>query len=177
MRPVVVGATVRTRRIRIPAIGTDDLVLLNIGKERTALNCVTVRPIENARGKRIGTATVYWRAERKLCTANWYDPIRKAIIYLNDHAAEKISIERLASLANYSEAQFRRLFRELTQSSPSEYVMQVRINAAKTLLTTADRRMTDIAHETGFYDHAHFIRSFKAVTGQTPAAYRREQRM
>jgi len=147
-----------------------------VADRSTALNCVTVRPIENARGQRIGTATVYWRAERKLGTANWYDPIRKAIVYLNNHPTENIPVSRLAALANYSEVQFRRLFRELTQMSPSEYVMQVRLNAATTLLTTTDRLITDIAHETGFYDHAHFIRSFRAATGLTPAIYRKQHR-
>jgi len=147
-----------------------------VANRSTALNCVTVRPITGTAGKRIGTATIYWRAEKKLAVANWYDPIRKAIVYLNDHYAENIPVERLAALANYSEAQFRRLFRELMQLTPSEYVMQVRLNAAKTLLSTTDKLITSIAQETGFYDHAHFIRSFKAATGQTPAAFRRQQR-
>jgi len=145
-----------------------------VADRSTALNSVTVRPIENVRGKRIGTATIYWRAERKLGITNWYDPIRKAIVYLNEHYAENIPVERLAALANYSEPQFRRLFKELTQQSPSEYVMQVRLNAAKTLLTTTDKLIADIAHETGFYDHAHFIRSFRAAAGTTPAAYRKQ---
>ena len=145
-----------------------------VADRSTALNCVTVRPVVDAHGKRIGTATVYWRAERKLKTANWYDPIRKAVVYLNEHYNENVPVERLAKLANYSEVQFRRLFRELTQMSPSEYVLHVRLNAAKTLLATTDRLITDVAHETGFYDHAHFIRAFRAATGQTPAAYRRQ---
>jgi len=139
-----------------------------------ALNCVTVRPIADARGKRIGTATIYWRAERKLGSTNWYDPIRKAIVYLNEHYAENVPVERLASIANYSEVQFRRLFRDLTQMSPSEYVMQVRINAAKTLLMTTDKLIVDIAHETGFYDHAHFIRTFRANIGLSPAVFRKQ---
>jgi len=147
-----------------------------VADRSTALNCVTVRPIIGVSGKRIGTATIYWRAEQKLATANWYGPIRKAIVYLDEHYAENVSVSRLAALANYSEVQFRRLFRELTQQSPSEYVMNIRLNKAKTLLATTDKRITDIAQETGFYDHAHFIRSFRAATGLTPAVFRRQQR-
>ena len=147
-----------------------------VADRSTDLNCVTVRPVIGLDGSRIGTATVYWRAKQKQGIANWYDPIRKAIVYLNEHYAENVSVERLAELANYSEAQFRRLFKELTQMSPSEYIVQVRLNAAKSLLTTTDKRITDIALETGFYDHAHFIRSFRAATGQTPAIYRRQLR-
>ena len=50
------------------------------------LNCVTVRPVLSADGKtRIGTATIYWRAQRKMVAANWYEPVRKAVVYLNKH--------------------------------------------------------------------------------------------
>ena len=94
------------------------------------LNCVTVRPVLTRKGKRIGTATIYWRAQQKMRSTNWYDPIRKSIVYLNDHYAENITVERLAHISHYSVAQFRRLFHALTQLSPSDYIMHVRINAA-----------------------------------------------
>ena len=138
-----------------------------------SLNCVTVRPVLSVNGKRIGTATIYWRAQQKMKTVNWFDPIRKAVVYLNDHYAENVTVEQLARISHYSAAQFRRLFHALTQSSPSDYITQVRINAAKTLLRTTDKRVGDIAAETGFFDHAHFIRTFKRRTGLTPAQYRR----
>lgn len=146
-----------------------------VADRSTNLNCVTVRPVVSVDGKRIGTATVYWRAQQKMRTVNWYDPIRKAVVYLNEHYAESVTVERLAKIAHYSPAQFRRLFRELTQMSPSEYVTNVRINAAKTLLATTDRRISDIAADTGFFDHSHFIRAFSRIVGNTPAKYRRSR--
>lgn len=145
-----------------------------VADRSTALNCVTVRPVDGLDGTRIGTATMYYRADRKMRTTNWYDPIRKSVAYLNDHFAEDVTVEDLAALSHYSVAQFRRLFRTLTQMSPSDYIRHTRLNAAKTLLTTTDRCITDIALETGFYDHAHFIRTFKAATGKPPARYRAE---
>lgn len=137
------------------------------------LNCVTVRPVISTDGKRIGTATIYWRAQKKMAAANWYAPIRNAILHLNRHYTENPSIERLASIANYSPARFRRLFKEVTHLSPSDYVKNVRINAAKTLLATTGSRISDIAADIGYFDHSHFIRTFKALTGMTPAKYRR----
>ena len=106
-------------------------------------------------------------------TANWYDPIRKAVVYLDDHYAENITVEQLASISHYSVAQFRRLFHALMQMSPSDYIATVRINAAKTFLSTTDKRIGDIAIETGFFDHSHFIRTFKNIVGTTPAKYRK----
>lgn len=143
-----------------------------VADRSTALNCVTVRPIVGLDGSRIGTATTYCRANRRMRTANWYDPVRKSVAYLNEHLAEEVSVAHLAAIAHYSVAHFRKLFHALTQMSPNDYVRHTRLNAAKTLLTTTDRRITDIALEVGFYDHAHFIRTFRAATGLTPSRYR-----
>lgn len=138
-------------------------------------NCVTIRPICGLSGRRIGTVTMYYRAQRTLGMTNWYEPIRKSIAYLNDHYADSVTVGQLAALSNYSVAQFRKLFTKLAQMSPSAYITQVRVNAAKTLLTTTDRRITDIAAETGFCDHSHFIKAFRKATGKNPSTLRKER--
>ena len=138
-----------------------------------SLNCVTVRPIAGLDGTRVGTATVYWRAQHKMQAANWYNPIRRSIVYLNEHYNENITVGQLAKIAHYSTAQFRKLFHNTTHLSPSDYIIKVRINAAKTLLKTTDRRISDIATETGFFDHSHFIRTFRTHVGITPLEYRK----
>ena len=69
------------------------------------------------------------------------------------------------------------IFHSLTQMSPASYIVNVRINAAKTLLGTTDRRISDIASDVGFFDHSHFIRTFKRIVGATPAKYRRHLTM
>lgn len=163
----------RDREVMESGIPIVERVYGFVADRSTNLNCVTVRPVMSVDDERIGTATVYWRAQQKMRTANWYDPIRKAVVYLNEHYSENITVERLAKIAHYSPAQFRRLFHELTQMSPSDYITNVRINAAKTLLGTTDRRISDIATDVGFFDHAHFIRTFRRVVGTTPAKYRR----
>ena len=139
-----------------------------------SLNCVTVRPVAGVDGRRIGTATVYWRARRTMQSEFWYGPIRKAVAHLHDHYAENVTVAGLAAMAHYSVAQFRRRFRELMHQSPAEYLAGVRVNVAKTLLKTTDRSVSDIAAETGFFDHSHFIRVFRKATGTTPMAYRRK---
>lgn len=146
-----------------------------VADRSTDLNCVTIRPVIGLDGSRIGTATIYHRAQAKMKSFNWYDPIRKSVAFLNAHYAENISVEQLARLSHYSVAQFRKLFQRLMRMSPSAYVIQVRINAAKTLLKTSDKLIADIAAETGFCDHSHFIKTFRAATGQTPNEFRRSQ--
>ena len=146
-----------------------------VANRSTDLNCVTIRPVVGLDGSRIGTATIYHRAEKKMKSFNWYDPIRKSIAHLNAHYAENVSVGNLAAISHYSIAQFRKLFVKLMHMSPSQYVTQVRINAAKTLLRTTDKLIADIAAETGFCDHSHFIKSFRNATGLTPNEFRRSQ--
>ena len=144
-----------------------------VANRSTALNCVTIRPVIGLDGTRIGTATVYHRAEKDGAATNWYEPIRKAITYLNAHIAENVPVKTLAEMSNYSVVQFGKLFARLTQMTPAQYVISLRINKAKTLLRTTDGRVTDIAHETGFCDHSHFIKTFRRLTGLTPKEFRR----
>ena len=57
--------------------------------------------------------------------------------------------------------------------SPNFFIANIRINNAKVLLKTTDKRISDIAVQIGFFDHSHFIRTFKKIVGATPAEYRK----
>ena len=164
----------RDRQVMESGIPIIERIYGFVADRSTNLNCVTVRPVKDENGRRIGTATVYYRAQQKMQIVNWYDPIRRSVVYLNEHYQENVTVEQLAEIAHYSVAQFRKLFYALTRQSPSQYITNVRINVAKTLLSTTDRRICDIAADTGFFDHSHFIRTFRRATGLTPAKYRKQ---
>jgi AraC family transcriptional regulator len=72
-----------------------------------------------------------------------------------------------------SETNFRRRFRQTLGCAPLEFLTGIRLAAAQKLLETTDRGIADIAQETGFCDHAHFIRVFRARRKTTPGDYRR----
>ena len=94
--------------------------------------------------------------------------------YIDTHYAEKLSIADLAKLAGTSVTHFRRIFLQVMQISPLKYVTTIRINAARKLLISTDKLLTDIALETGFWDQSHFVKAFKAERGLTPSRYRRK---
>ena len=144
-----------------------------VADRSSAMNCVTIRPVMDRNGeKRIGTITVYHRAKETMASSHWYDPIKESIAFLNDHLSDNHSVAELAKRAHYSENQYRRRFRELMKTTPSKYLAATRVNLAKTLLVTTSSSIADIAQRCGFYDHAHFIRTFKSLVGVTPAKYR-----
>lgn len=97
----------------------------------------------------------------------------KSIEYINMHYGENIKISELAKNEKISEVSFRRIFREETGKSPSEYIAAVRINAAVLLLESTDRLMPEIAAMCGFYDEYYFGKVFKKHTGISPGAFRK----
>lgn len=91
---------------------------------------------------------------------------------LDTHFAEAVPITRLAARARLSPEHLARRFARYTGLPPARYRQVRRLHAAMTRLRTSDERILDIALTCGFADLAHFNRSFKALAGCTPRAYR-----
>lgn len=96
----------------------------------------------------------------------------KAIEYITNNYSEKISTSLLAKICNMSESTFFRTFKNIIHSTPMDYLTGQRILHAKILLKNSEFSITTIAQNTGFFDSAHFSKTFRKVTGITPLAYR-----
>ena len=53
-----------------------------------------------------------------------------------------------------------------------DYIVQERIEKAKVLLKNPNKKIQDIALESGYQDAAHFNRAFKKITGLSPSKFR-----
>jgi len=133
-------------------------------------------PIFDAAGKVIGIVGIYRFLESTTSKdiPAWHSRLADAIQYLQDHYAEHIAIEKLASIAHCSVSQFKRLFKKMLGDTPNEYIIRMRINNARHLLQTTDRTISDISSELGFFDQSHLIRHFKRLRGCTPKQYRQQ---
>ena len=97
----------------------------------------------------------------------------KAISYIHEHYFEKISVDTLAKTANLSRSTFLRKFNEICKMSPSEYIINRRIQASEYMLLHTSDSIMNIAFKCGFYDAAHFYRAFSERNGVSPSAYRK----
>lgn len=79
---------------------------------------------------------------------------------------------RLAKMAGLSLRQFSRKFRSTFQSTPRDYLMRMRILHACSLLSTSPLPITEVALQSGFYDHSDFARQFRRQMGLAASAYR-----
>lgn len=82
-----------------------------------------------------------------------------------------LSISHLAELCGISEVYLRRLFLRAFGVSPKEYVIQKRINYAKSLLGSGDFSVSEVAVLCGYSEPCHFSREFVRRTGITPSHY------
>jgi AraC-like DNA-binding protein len=98
--------------------------------------------------------------------------LRRVEQHIAAHFERGISLSELAGVAGLSRMHFAAQFRAATGYRPREYLLHHRIEQAKSLLTTSERALADIALAVGFSTQAHFSTVFKRISGETPARWR-----
>jgi len=100
--------------------------------------------------------------------------IVEAQSWLNDHWADPVRLEELATRLGMSPRNFIRRFKEATQQAPLVYLQKLRVAAAKRMLENKSDSVEAIARAVGYEDVPHFRNIFKRHTGDSPSAYRRQ---
>jgi len=93
--------------------------------------------------------------------------------YINQHLAEDVSLEKLASVANYSPFHFQKIFSEAMSESPKQYVIRLRLEkAAHFIKIFPQLPINEIAMSCGFSSNSIFSRAFKNYFGVSADSYR-----
>lgn len=95
--------------------------------------------------------------------------------YIEDNLEEKLTIENVASFANYSSYHFQRMFAGAVGVSLGTYIRRRRLTKAALQLKDSSDRLIEIALEAGFETQESFTRSFKNMFGTTPNDFRKNQ--
>lgn len=98
-------------------------------------------------------------------------PLQRALIHLA--SAPATSLEQLAAEAQLSPTELRRAFQKHLGTSPRQYLLQTRLEAACRLLQTTDRTVQDIAFTVGFESLHYFTRCFSKTYGTPPGQWRK----
>ncbi|QEG43721.1 AraC family transcriptional regulator [Roseimaritima ulvae] len=131
-------------------------------------------PLRDLRRRVIGVAGFSRQIERIQTPAGSVDAFANVMEHLHSHFADGHSTEQLAEMAGLSVSHFERRFRHAFGASPRQYLVRVRVEHAAKLLRETDQTVSEIAHACGFYDHAHFSRSFRRIMNQSPSQYRKQ---
>lgn len=98
--------------------------------------------------------------------------LNKALLYIQQNYASKISLDDVAKKLLVSTRSLSRLFLSETGKSFSENLAEYRIKMAIRLIESTQYKMVDIAMLVGYKDIKHFYKTFKKITGHTPMYYK-----
>ncbi|MFT3794654.1 helix-turn-helix domain-containing protein [Flavobacterium sp.] len=92
---------------------------------------------------------------------------------LHEQLTDDFSLEQLAKLCQIHPVHLSKDFPKYFGCNLGAYIRKLRVQKALELMPSQNSSLTEIAHQCGFYDQSHFIRSFKSFNGNNPADYRK----
>ena len=98
--------------------------------------------------------------------------IRRLLAYIEEHYAEKLTLENLADFAQYNRTYVSTLFKQVVGVNFHEYLSRVRFQHALSDLALTNDGLTDIALRNGFADLKTFNARFRSTLHRTPTEYR-----
>ncbi len=100
------------------------------------------------------------------------EPVKNAQNFIEQHFAEKITVDQLASKFAIGRRNFERRFKKATSNTIVEYMQRVKVEAAKKSLETSRRNISEVMYEVGYSDTKAFRTIFKKITGLSPVEYK-----
>ena len=104
---------------------------------------------------------------------NKKEPINDTIHYIKNNINGELSINKLANIANMSPYYYAHCFKKQTGFSPIEFVINTRINHAKSLLVRTTQSVEEIAYKSGYASSSSFITAFIKRMNISPKQYRK----
>lgn len=101
-----------------------------------------------------------------------YRRIVQAKLFIDTNFTEAIDLENIAEEACFSKYHFIRLFKQAYHKTPHQYLVTLRIDYAKKLLSQSECNVTDVCFQIGFESVGSFTTLFKKMNGVTPTEFR-----
>lgn len=102
--------------------------------------------------------------------------IREMKLYAGENFRDPLQLKDVARLYGFHEKYIGRLFKSSTDVSFTQYVNNLRLNAAETELLSSDKSIIEISVDCGFENVTYFNRLFKARHGISPGRFKTEGR-
>jgi len=118
------------------------------------------------------TLFIYNSRHYAVTSSDTIDCVDSAILYMQEHINENISLNVLSGQYNYSVSRFSNLFKKKTGYAPIDYFLQMKMQKACQHLNFTGRSIKDIAFSMGFDDPYYFSKRFRTIIGMSPKKYR-----
>lgn len=151
----------RENRLEIPKQG---ISLILSAKTAEEFGCIAKRMVHDL------CAEIKKKKEKQLQEAS-----RQVYEYVNQHFTEyDLSLEKTAGDLGTSTSFVRQAIKEHTGKMYKDYLIWLRIEYAKELLSGERVTIAEVCNKVGYGNISYFIKVFKEMTGVTPARYRKE---
>lgn len=121
----------------------------------------------------LGALTSYIQLKGVIRTAELSD-LQRLGMFIDEHYAEKLSLKRVSEALGIGTTKLCALAKKLSGGQTlTHMIAERRVEEAKKLLLGGDLSVSTVAVQVGFDDYNYFTKTFKAVTGMTPTAWRR----
>ena len=100
---------------------------------------------------------------------------RNIEIYLRKNYAKEISLDSMSADMGFSSAYFSKIFKVYMGQNFSDYLMGIRVEAAKDLLENSQMNVKDIGANVGYSNPNYFAKVFRKIVGVSPLEYRQER--
>ena len=101
-------------------------------------------------------------------------PLKLSLKHIHSFFTSKIEIPTLAKMENLSNSRYVTVFKSQMGKSPNEYIIDLRLQLAKSLLDSTNMSIKQISERIGYTDQYFFSRLFKKYSGVSPQKYRKD---
>jgi AraC-like DNA-binding protein/mannose-6-phosphate isomerase-like protein (cupin superfamily) len=95
--------------------------------------------------------------------------IRRAVLYVDRHFREPLTLAEVAGQAHLSPNYFSERFRQSTGTPFQEYLQQRRLRFARSLLVSTNLGVTEVCHAAGFNSPSYFGRAYRRFYDEAPS--------
>jgi AraC family transcriptional regulator len=106
---------------------------------------------------------------------NYAERINKILMYIDNNLDEKLDLNTLAGISNFSPYHFHRIITAYLNESIGAYILRKRLEISATILRHSERPVSDIAYSVGYDTPSSFTKAFKNRFGITPIDFRKNK--
>jgi two-component system response regulator YesN len=150
-------------------------------KEPGAMDLPSIGEIETAENLKQVSDLVFYMLnfmknnKKQLTQSSYHHDIQRLIGHIKAYPDERISLEQAAAFVNLSKNYFCSVFKLETGDTFNDYLTNLRIQSAQSLLKSTNLRVNEIAIRVGYDNINYFLTLFRKVTGVSPKMYRKTE--
>ena len=114
--------------------------------------------------------------ELRQINVEYISRINKAFDYIESNIGESVTLEELATVANFSKFHFNRIFHAIVGETPFQFILRLRLEKAASLLSTNNNiGISEVAFKCGFSDLSVFSRNFRKHYKISASLFKKEK--